>query len=353
MAQAGFVDWAFQGLGRLEISAILNVVWQTVWLVFTVSGVLLGGGILVVGMALALSSALAAALSYFCLCRVVGPSLRPARNSEGTTSPLETLRSGAALGLGTVLVTVLIWSDSIIVRLLRGAEALATYAAGSRPEQALGLLLTFHIQGAFPLLRRAREEGGDLFHRCFQRTYNDAALIFIPAVLWSAIYAPEVLRAVFGKPEYVLATPVFRTFQLMFPLVVLTFLYGNCALLVFHRDRAYLRGFLGVAGCYLVVCPLLTARWGIQGAACAIAAAYVVLCTLFFHKARYLVAPNHGAALIAPFIVGLTAGGVGRLLGLSLVPAALVFLTGCAILVVIRTATSRNLWKTVRTGACR
>jgi len=299
-------------------------------------------------MALCLSSALAAALSCFCLRHVKGSSLRPAPSAERSASPLETLRSGAALGLGTVLVTVLIWSDSIIVRLLRGAEALAIYAAGSRPEQALGLLLNFHLQGAFPLLRRAREESSDLFQRCFQRTYNDAAMIFIPAVLWSAIYAPEFLQAVFGKPEYAHAAPVFRIFQLMYPLVMLTFLYGNCVLLVFQRDHTYFRGFLAVAACYLVVCPLLTARWGIHGTACAIASAFAVLCALFFIKARHLVFPNHAAALTAPFIVGLATGGVGRLLQLSLIPAALVFFAGCAALVAIRITTTRDLWKTVQ-----
>ena len=348
VAQASFLDWAFQGLGRLEMSAILNVLWQALWLLFTVAGVLLGGSVLVIGIALCLSSALAAALSCLSLRRVMGSPSHPVPSTERFASPLGILRSGAALGLGTVLVTVLVWSDSIIVRLLRGAEALAVYAAGSRPEQALGLLLNFQLQGAFPLLRRASEEGGDLFRRCFQRTYNDAAMIFIPAVLWSAIYAPEFLQAIFGKPEYAHATPVFRVFQLTYPLVMLTFLYGNCGLLVFHRDHTYFRGFLAVTGCYLIVCPLLTARWGIQGAAYAIACAFAVLCALFSVKARHLVLPNHAAALTAPVVVGLATGGVGRLLGLSLIPAALVFLAGCAILAAIRTSTVRDLWKPIQ-----
>src|SRR6266436_4391811 len=35
LALAGLYDWAFQGLGRLDISALLNTLWQGTWLILT------------------------------------------------------------------------------------------------------------------------------------------------------------------------------------------------------------------------------------------------------------------------------------------------------------------------------
>ncbi|MBI3670335.1 MAG: oligosaccharide flippase family protein [Acidobacteria bacterium] len=69
LALAGFPDWAFQGLGRQGVSAVLNALCQALWLLLVVAGVQAGAGIVVVPVALCLSAFISAALGYVWLRR--------------------------------------------------------------------------------------------------------------------------------------------------------------------------------------------------------------------------------------------------------------------------------------------
>jgi O-antigen/teichoic acid export membrane protein len=342
VAQAGFLDWAFQGLGRLEVSALLNVTWQALWLMFLFAGLRVTANLQMVGISLCLSGVVAATLSYGWLRRYI--SWTPAEGvGKLLRSCWRTLRSGGALGAATILLTVLVWSDFVIVRAFRGSEALAQYAAANRPEQALGLLLNFHLQGAFPLLTCASQSGRAVFERCFQRLYEDVATVFLPGVIWSLFYARPILVFIFGRQEYQAAGPLFCVFQGMFPLVMLTFLYGIGVLLVYHHDRAFLKVLRFTAGIFLVVCLAFTRLWGVYGAAWSNALCYLVSFVISVFASRHLVRPAHHRALVVPGLTGLTTGIVSKWMGLSLGPALALLVLAYAVLMAGRVIHRRSV----------
>jgi O-antigen/teichoic acid export membrane protein len=69
---AGFFDWAFQGLHRQEVSAILNVILQGSWLALSAVGMHLGFGLPAVPAALVMATLIASAVGYLWLKRTGG-----------------------------------------------------------------------------------------------------------------------------------------------------------------------------------------------------------------------------------------------------------------------------------------
>lgn len=319
VALAWMSDWVFQGMGKLHGWAALNITWQGSALLLTVLAVRARASISVVSFAYA-AGALMAALTGWLWWR---HSLRAQEKlSNPRYSVRNVLREGTHLGTGTVLQTFLVWIDIVVVRMLLGQEGAGLYAAGNRIALGLGMLAGFYMQGAFPSLTRAALEGLADYRRNFQQAYNNLSYLFVPGAVWGIFYAPEILEFLYKRREYSAAAPVFRIFQLV--LLLTTFgivLYGLGVLLAFRRDRTYKQDFAVASVIYLLLCPLLTWRWGIAGAAAAALLVQAILFALFEMQVRRFVVPRHGEALLQPCLLGLAAASLPKLLHFSLFPA--------------------------------
>jgi O-antigen/teichoic acid export membrane protein len=311
---AGLFDWAFQGLSRQGASATLNVIWQFFWLAFTHIGARTWTNILVVPIALCAAGSVASltGLVWLHFSRVMESANSDA--SGDSAQIWQTLRTGRSLGTGTILLNILIWTDTIIVRLLLGEQAVGWYAAGNRVAMAVSMLSNFYMQAAFPLLCSTSGTNLAAFRNHFQRAYNELMLMFLPGSIWGMFYAPTVILFLFKRQEYLAGIPVFRIFQVVLPLIVINLLYGMGILLAFHEDRAYRRALAVAVGVLVVLCPVLTRLWGIQGAAVATLTAYAVSIALFHIQTRHLIQPKHAEALLVPVLGGLTAALIGKLL---------------------------------------
>jgi hypothetical protein len=73
---------------------------------------------------------------------------------------------------------------------------------------------------------------------------------------------------------------------------------------------------------FLPVCSLFTALDGIRGASLAVLLSQAFCLVAFMMKSRGYVHANHRSALLFPILVGLGVAAGGKLLGLSLLPSA-------------------------------
>ncbi len=315
---SAFFDWVFQGLHRQGASAILNVVWQGGWLAFTAIGIGFGMGILAVATALATSALLASAVGYLWLRQ----THMIVQTTGGRTSLFRrswhALRAAAPLGWGTMWISVVVWTDVIYVRLLRGEVAVGIYAAGNRAALALSMLGTFYVQGAFPLLSHASGRSASCFEQCFTRTFADLTILFVPGSFWAICYAREIIALIFGRADYVSAAPVFRIFQVTLLLFVMNNLLGTGVLVAFHRDRIFRRVLLTAAIVFLIVCPVLTWVWGNWGAATAVLASQTLSLVWFVVETRPLVRLQIRRALGLPLVLAMASVAVCLTFHLSL-----------------------------------
>lgn len=325
---AGFLDWAFQGLHRQEVSAILNVILQGLWFALTVLGVRFGMGIAAVPISLLVATLAASAIGYFWLTRTGCIGERNGESRGMLARSWQTLKSAAPLGSALWLNTVLIWTDAIIVRLLRGEQAVGWYAAGNRAGLALGMLAGYYLQGALPLLSQSSNESVAQFRLFFQHCYEDMALFFVPGSIWAIIYAREIILVLFKKPEYLAAVPVFQIFQLVFLMTALGNLHGICALVASHRDHEYRKGFIVAGAVFIPLCVILTRYQGILGAAIAALSVQALAVLLFAKASRDLVRVKHVSALALPIVLGSGVVLASKMLGLPLFLSAALLACG-------------------------
>jgi O-antigen/teichoic acid export membrane protein len=315
---AAFFDWTFQGLHRQEVSASLNIVWQAGWLAFTAIGISLGMGIVAVAIALAASALVASVVGYIWLR---WSATLVSRTNSYASLPRrfwQVLRCAAPLGWGTMLISVLVWSDAICVRLIRGDVAVGIYAAGNRVAMALSMLATFYVQGAFPVLSRASEQGSSSFARCFTQTFVDLAILFVPGAAWAICYAREIIDLIFRRSDYVTAVPVFRIFQIVLLLFVMNTLLGTGVLVAFHRDEIFRKVLFTTALVFLVLCPLLTWVAGSTGAAGAVLLSQTLSLLWFVRETQMLVRLRLRRALGAPVLCSIVSVAVCLVFHLSL-----------------------------------
>jgi O-antigen/teichoic acid export membrane protein len=312
VAQSGVLDWVFQGLQRLEASAVLNVICQGGWLTLAVVGVRMGFGLVVVPAALVISLGAASVLGYAWL----GGFQRSRLIWDGRPDLLrrswQILKQVAPLGWGSILLTVLVWTDTMWVRFLRGESTVGIYAAGNRPGLALSMLGTFYIQGAFPVLSSVSEHAGSMFQHCFERVCSDLALIFVPGAIFSIAYAKEIIALVFPKPEYLAAAPVFCIFQVAMLLFIMNNLLGTGVLVAHHQDHAFQRILGRTTALFLILSPALTWQWGLRGAATAVLTSQAVSLLWFSLKTRKLAHLSLTRVLLVPCLAGVAAAALGR-----------------------------------------
>lgn len=331
---AGLLDWVFQGLARQDVSAILNVIWQSVWLLSLFVATRLGFGLMAVPITMCFG-ALAAALSGCLWLERPGVLLQEAGTISLLRESWKTVRAGAHLGAGTLLITVLVWTDAIVVRLMLDKKVVGMYAAGSRPANSLVMLCGFYIVGAFPQLSHAslnREQ----FVRCFQRAYDELALIYVPFSVWGMFYAREIILFLFRRPEYLATVPVFQIFQLAIVVMAINLLYGTGVLLSHHQDRAYHAVLRNTTIAFLALCITLTRIAGMIGTAIAIPVAQTISLMLFMRLGRKIVLPRHGEALLPPLLVSVVAVAFCRLLTLGLWSAVAALLFAYFVLLALR-----------------
>lgn len=317
VALAFLYDWAFQGLGKLQGWAALNVLWQMLWLVLTIAAVRAHASIAAVAFAYAAGAGVAAAAGWMWLRRL--SRIRAAAESvpSPTYSAWGVLRSGSALGVATMFIAVLVWSDTIVVRLIGGPHAAGIYAAGNRAALALATLSSFYVLGAFSHLSVSAAGSPGEFRQYFRRCYRDMALLFVPGSIWAMFYAPQILLAIFKHKEYLAAVPIFRIFQIFLLLNIASNLYGVGALVSHRRDRVYRRTLAASAAVILVLCPILALRWGGVGAAIAALASQGLSLMIFAVETRRLVRVEHFRMLVLPVFAGLVPVALGAALHLG------------------------------------
>src|SRR5882762_285637 len=302
VALSGFFDWTFQGMGQLHLWAAVNIAWQALWLVFTIAVFYSHGSITLVSFGFAAAALMAGMLGW--------PRLRQLMHLPGgvTSAPAYSVRSvigaSANLGAGTLLITVLVWTDTIIVRFVKGQQAAGAYAAGNRVALALAMLASYYVLGAFPKLSQLAMNSAQEYSKNFQRAYEHLAILFLPGIFWAVFYAPQIMVVLFKRPDYLAGVAVFRIFQIFLLLNVISNLYGMGGLVAHRKDHAYRRALVISGGALLVLSPALTLRWGLAGAALAVVFCQGISLALFMVETRHFVRAKHFKALGPPTLIG-------------------------------------------------
>jgi len=220
-------------------------------------------------------------------------------------------RYGVPLSLTVALTVVISTSDRYLIAWLDGEAAAGVYSvAVDFTSQTLTLLMMVIHLAMFPVAVRAWEEGGPAAAR--ERMRSNASLLLavgVPCVVGLSVLAPGIAHCFLGKSFRGAAAGII-------PLVALgTFLAGFKA---FHFDAAFQFAHRTLSQVWIVLVAAVAnlalnlvaiPRWGLNGAAGASVAAYLIAIGLTIVVGRrHVRLPLGGASAAAVLVAGAVMG---------------------------------------------
>lgn len=265
------VDWVFYGLERRTIVAIANVLRVAVFAAIAVTVVRRAALVWAVPLAQAAGEAVAAALLWDRLRRMVPH----AAAGETALRTREIVTQAAPLTLSQFMRALTMWSAVTILGVRMSSAAVGQFGAAQRLTLLAGGFTTLYFYGYVPLASRAAQAGAAAMTNLIRRSAGLTALLTVPFALVATIFAAPIVAIVFGA-AYAEAAPVLRVLAWTIPISVFG---GHFRHALIARKETRLDAVAVAAGALttLVLNLALTGRLGLQGGAIAMVAGETAL----------------------------------------------------------------------------
>ncbi len=253
-----------QGLGRMEVLAVGELVYRVALLIGCVLAVTAGWGLPGIGAAYLVSGFLMLAGT---LKMLIPRLFRPAREVDGEL--LWSLLGGSwVYALGGLIILVHLNAGVLLSARWAGAAAAGYFSSASSLMFAVRILPGLLLRAAFPTLTRRISENPAEIVPLNTRTLRYTMLVMLPISVGGALLAPQIVLAVFGG-KFLAAAPIA---QVLLGGVWLMSLNNASGYMFFSMNR--IQAATGWAGLILALQLLLALRWipayGALGAAWAL-----------------------------------------------------------------------------------
>ena len=297
-------DAVFQAMERAELLALVTVPGGILNTAVALAILAAGGDILAVGIGMAVTGLLYAALAVAAVRRFAG---RPAFRVRPRGWPRLARRS-AAFGVQEVFGQLIFRFDTVLLGLVGTAVAVGEYGAAFRLLEAT-LFVAWALGTAvlpsystFP--QRDGEDGAELsLHRVYAGSVKGLLVLMLPMAVAFGVCAPAVLDLFYGD-GFEGAAPLLRLLSAAIVLYGIGHLAG-LLVLVRRGGRVTVRYMGAVAVSHLALCAILIPLYGATGAAVATLATEAVLAVSAVVLARRVGGwPHPVRDLLPPLLAG-------------------------------------------------
>ena len=266
------LDFAFQGIERLDAVARRQSLSSFIALAGVTSALALGGSIVAASTMLQVAAAISALVMLWEFCRIAG---YPRLSREVTAEWRRILRESAPLAITVVVITIYLYIDIVMLGFLRPGVEVGHYVASTRI-LTIGLVAASILRTAVsPVLTRLesspveRSEVGS-HHARIVTAFGGLAAV------GGFVLAPEILEIVFG-PQFREAAGTLRI--LMFSLMFMNIVEVYHTQLVAWRMQTQQMWIMIAGALFNVALNLaLIPRYGMEGAALAtLASTFLIL----------------------------------------------------------------------------
>lgn len=230
-----FPTWLFQGLEKLELTAIFYFIIKVIFTAGIFAFVRERNDFLFVPLLASLGQIAAGilAFSYARIKLIKGirlPSLRRMRAE---------LKSGSAIFLATIFVSFYTSSNVVILGFYAAQEKVGYFAAATKIVMALqALILTPIAQATYPhigkLMAEDRKKGGEYL----KKVAFLVVLITLPASVALFVLAPEIVKIVLGS-QFLPSIAVLKIVSPFPVMVALTTVFGYQGMLNLNLDKKF------------------------------------------------------------------------------------------------------------------
>jgi O-antigen/teichoic acid export membrane protein len=257
-----FPQWYFQGLERLRETAVIQALAKIITAVAVVALVHSPGDTLAAAFILS-----AHQLAGVVAARCLGKSIAPALFIRPTAADVrDALTSGWHMFIGGASVTLYGHTNTFVLGVMCGEQAVAVYNVGYK--------LVFTLQGlVIPIIQAVYPRASMLFNRDPAQAWvlvTRVARLLMPAIAIAsvllAVLAPYIVDIVGGRP-YADAVPVMRILCITPACITAALLLAQCVMVNMGLTKPLAHIYLAVGLINLVALPALVWGFAANGAA--------------------------------------------------------------------------------------
>ena len=230
-----FPTWLFQGLEKLELTAIFYFIIKVIFTAGIFAFVREQSDFLIVPLLASLGQILAGTLAFTYARAKLVKGIRPPRLSRMKSE----MKSGSAIFLATIFVSFYTSSNVVILGFFATQAKVGYFAGATKIVMALqALMLTPIAQATYPhigkLMAEDRKRGGEYL----KKIAFLVVLITLPASIGLYFFAPLIVKIILGK-AFLPAIPVLEIVS-PFPVMVgLTTVFGYQGVLNLNLDKKF------------------------------------------------------------------------------------------------------------------
>jgi O-antigen/teichoic acid export membrane protein len=307
----------FGGHERLELTAVAVIAQRMVTALAGVIVLLSGGGLIAASAIFLGGSFVGLLVSHVQLRRLV-PWMR-IRTHHRRWLPL--IKAGFPIGVATLLFTVLIKLDTVLLSFLEGGDnrEVGFYSAAYRLVEATMFLSWIFSHASLPWLARQEDEGVGLARGC-EVGLKTLTAVLMPIGVTFAVLAPQLTDLFYGSAFDDAITPL-RWLGLMTVLYGLNF-FASTILVARGRPGGFTRSALVIIFQNVVFNLILIPIYGASGAAFNAVFSGVLLAGLAVRQVGLATKRINPVRVFAgPLVAGLVMAGVLLAASLPLIPS--------------------------------
>ena len=294
----------FQGYERFELASATLIIQRTLTAAVGIAVLLAGGDVVAAAAVYAGGAAVAVLVAEWWLRR-----LGVHRAAIAPAGWLPMVRAGVALGLISLLITVLLRLDITMLSFLADAATVGVYAVAFRLVEATQFLGWSMATAMLPWLARTDAN----LTRGFALGLKAVVSVLLPVSLSFVLFAHGIVDLVYGSAFESSVMPL-RILGLMTVLYGIN-AFGSMSLIARYRPSTYAKLLVPVIAINVTLNLILIPLYGADGAAAAALTSGVLLAGLALWQAHTVVETiDFAATLAGPLIAGALMTAVALLL---------------------------------------
>lgn len=210
---------SLQGLERMSIMSVANIVGKSIDTVVGILLLLAGYGIYAIAALLIVSTTVRFLIQLRYLARTY-----PLKLSFRVDTALKMLRSGLPYLMSSIFLVGYLQMNVLIISFLLTEEAIGWYSAADRLFNTLLFIPTIFMMAVFPVFSRLKVSDTDYLHRLMGRSFDSLLLLGVPIGLGLTIVSGPIVTFLFGQ-EFVNSGPILGVLG-----IALIFMYLNVLL---------------------------------------------------------------------------------------------------------------------------
>ena len=177
------------------------------------------------------------------------------------------LRQAAPLAFNTICILVCLRADQVILRSMKGAEALGHYGAALRFFDAFTIVPSVLLLSVFPLMARFDRVTPERIYETARWSYKALSIFILPVALAVTVLAGPIVRAIYGETYLPAARPL--------AILIWSLFFSFASMVTFDavtaagRQRVFLGLSVFTTAVNVALNLLLIPRYGATGAATA------------------------------------------------------------------------------------